>query len=59
MAKELTRFWTESMSTTGKSVSECFDYLQSFFKSRNMATMAAMLMKDLTQDLVAAALESH
>ena len=37
---------------------ECCEYLRIFFKNEDMATLSSLLMKELTQDLVAVALDS-
>ena len=58
MAGEITSFWTESMSSTGKPVEACRAYLSKFFGCKDMAVMVRLLMQDLTPELVAAALDT-
>ena len=58
MVSEIVSYWQQTMNPSGKSQMEVKPYLKTFFRGKNTALMAKMLIQPLSLDLVHAALES-
>ena len=58
MAREVTVFWSDTLSATGLRGPECSAYLKPFFASKPLAIMAKMLIEPVTVDVVHVALEN-
>ena len=58
MVSEIVTYWQQTMNSFGKSNPEVTSYLKTFFRGKNTALMAKMLIQPLSLDLVHAALES-
>ena len=58
MVSEIVTYWQQTMNSSGNSHPEVTSYLETFFRGKNTALMAKMLIQPLSLDLVHAALES-